>query len=473
MNSATVLKEVSQRILLPEVAVWFSKTFPLSALSKHATPQHPSSIPGISKGVVTTLEQEVTWAVAILQSNSKRLREYIEFKRRIAESLANGDFPEAQHILDDLTRSVCWSHSCLALKLFLISKTEGLEAQKRWLSGNILDRTKSPAAFFGYWLGVRQEPETDPRDFEAKIVQSVRSLNTENEDNTFLQHIFLARASPSDEEASLVQQLQAQSIIDMYEGLVSQLIDCAARCRENIRQYLEYLVPLMDSIGDWRQVRIEYILSGNIDAPSPHGTSGWSASRFIDQLRRSSSDTSRGSPAAYSEALGASVDMTRTDRENRSILGSLANSDVWSDMCVFLRSTCDLKLARTPEEIISLNRVKFLSDPCPSPYLAGYLQRTQMPASCHGAPQRDVIEQDYFNLARAVILKNYGDAKSLLSKIERESFQEDPQFLRIEIILALENKDWPHLAKRLNAATSITREVLFWGTLLRCRHRDN
>ncbi|HDZ51568.1 hypothetical protein LCGC14_0111240 [marine sediment metagenome] len=462
VTSAAVLKEVSPRVELPGVAVWFSKAFPLGALGKHATPRQPNAIPGISVGIASTLEREVIWAVAILQSNAQKLRDYIELKGRIEEYLARGDFAEAQRILDNLTQNVCWSHGCLALKLFLISKIEGLESQKNWLVENILGRTNSPAAFFGYWLGVRQEPETDPQDFETNIVQSVPNLFTVNEDNAFLRHILMARAASPDEEANLVQQLQAQSIIDMYEGLVSQLIDCSARHRESKRHYLNHLVPLMEDIGDWRQKGVEYLLSGNIDSETLDGASGWSASRFIDRLRHASTDSSSGDPAAYAEALGASIDMTRADRENRAILGSFAYSDVWSDMCVFLRATYDLKSARTSDEIISLNRIRFLSDKCPSPYVTGYVQQAQIPSAYHKALERSTFEHDYFYLARAVCSDNYQDAKSLLRKIEQDQIQEDPELLRLEIVLALENQDWPHLTKRLTAATSDNSEILYW-----------
>ena len=447
---------------LPGVAVWFSKAFPLGAFSKHATPRQPSSIPGISKGIATTLEREIIWAVAILQSNSSKLREYIRARQRIEGKLAHGEFSDAERLLDELTSKVCWSHSGLALKLFLVSNLKGLEAQKNWLVENILDRTNSPAAFFGYWLGVRQEPEADPQDFEAHIVQAVPNLYNASEDNAFLQHILMARAASPEEEASLVQQLQAQSIIDMYEGLVSQLIDTAAKGQNSCEYYLSHLVPLMEKIGDWRHEGVKSLLSGGSEIKIRDCDTAWSASRFIDTLRRGEESTLSGAPAAYGQALGASVDMTRPDRENRTILGSLAYSDVWSDMCIFLRATYNLKFARSSEEIVLLNRIRFIVDKRPSPYLSGYVQEAYEDNPHNEEFQMGVSDRDYFDLAHSVRSGNYQNAKSILSKVEERRVQEDPELLRLQTVLALENQDWPYLTKRLNAATLENRERLQW-----------
>ncbi|WP_179152794.1 hypothetical protein [Chromohalobacter israelensis] len=460
--SASVIKEASSLSKLLQNAVWFVRAFPYGEQVKHTLPNKPSAIPGISVGTSTSLEREIIWAVAILWTRSYKLSKYLSGKWEIEEFLADGEYFYAEQALNNLTNDVCWSHSSLALKLFLISENEGLEAQKDWVLVNILKKTKSPSAFFSYWLGVRQERGREPHDFESYFSQNFPVLYAESEESVFIQHILMARQANEYNEAKLIQQLQTQSIVDMYEGLVSHLINAACEYRESLRYYLKHLMPLMDHLDDFRSDKVRALLGNEGDISNLLSKGEWSASRFANEIRDGEKSRNFEPPKGYASGVLAATDLEKTERENRAFLGSLAYADVWSGMCSFLRATYQLRLVTKVKDVVALNRARFIFDRRPCAYLLGYVQDVTLESLGSSEYLSCDSSQMYFNVSRSIVKGDYERAKAILSDMAIMRGREDPEFLRLEIILALELSAWGHILERLYQALKKHKDCLSW-----------
>lgn len=460
--SATVLKELTPRDELARTAYWFSHAFPLGKMNKYILPKKPSSLPGVSVGHATDIEREVIWSTALLQSKFYQLRKYLCQKKIIERCLGEGEYKAAELELDKLTNRISWSHSFLALKLFLLSENEGLESQKDWIFENVLRITNSPAAFFSYWLGVRQETGRDPRDFENYLTQTIPSLYTTGEDDGFLQHILMARQASEKDEANLIQQLQTQSIIDMYEGLVSHFVTAACEARKSLKFYIQHLLPLMENLDDIRASKVKAILNDEEKFFEILNNKGWSASSFLNKMREGENPNIDNAPKIYADGIFAATDFKKTDRENRSLLGSLAYADVWNDMCAFLRATYQLRSATKVHEVVMLNRARFIYDVKPCPYLTGYIEGNELKNKYLDFYNLHGKDCKYFQISNFIVNGQYGCAKDLLADVAAERGHEDPEFLRTEIILSLEISDYSHMIERLYQALDKHKECLSW-----------
>ena len=459
--SIEILKHNLSASEATSIAAWLRHTQRLSSYFKYLVPISPSGLGGLSLGPTQSFATELNWAIGILKSERKRLELYLEFRQKLDSLISSGEFEAAKKKLSEISAELGWSHHMLGTMCFLVGQTEGLEAQKSWIEQQVFSRTNMPVVFFAYWLGVRTEPDSEPGVFERSLKSYIDDTG-DKEESTFLNHIFFGTAAPGETEAILVRQLQSQSLIDLYEGLVIQSIAASCDFRSSSELYYNKFLPFMRELGDDRATRISLAMGDGdalieLERESPE----WSPSQELNFLRNLSSKPSSPAPILLSELMTSIGSSELKDREVRTKLGAFAYASLWGKLSQIAGTAYRLRSATTLAEVLEQYRFRFIHDDGLDPFFCGLLHPAVVTAHFVGSgifsSRNDML---LFEFGRALANRELGKIKTLSSSIREIIGKEDAELLRIEIITYLEEGSYLSLIKRLYPLLSESDDIV-------------
>uniref|UniRef100_UPI00396CE3EF hypothetical protein n=1 Tax=Paracoccus sp. TaxID=267 RepID=UPI00396CE3EF len=372
---------------------WLRKTHPFSQYFKHLLPKSASTISGLKLGFTQGFDEEFFWALGILRSEKKALMVYVRQRRSFDIALEGGDFEQALLQLSEITRSVGWSHHALGTLCYLIGQTGGLEAQKDWIERNIFSETKAPISFFAYWMGVRAEPGADAGVFEASLKSYIRRIDNAEEE-VFLEHILLGSAASPEHEATLLRQLQSQSLVDLYEGLVSQAMAAASDFRSTSKMYFDEFMPLMKELRDERYLRISVAMGDLTAFEKIHSAeTGWSPSREVNFSKRLTSEPAHPAPKNFVDLIKSIRDTGSNEKALRAKLAKYTYSSLWSRLSQFAGTAHRLRSATSIDEILLQYRIRFLHDDGLDPFLLSVLHPQLVEEYLRDLSDRESLER--------------------------------------------------------------------------------
>ena len=426
-------------------------------------PRNPSNVGGLSLGSTQDVLNEMMWAIGILSAEQKILKGYISQKALLDSLMADGDYEAASVCLDNVVKLTGWSHLALGMKCYLIGQTEGLEAQKSWIASQVFERTSAPVVFFAYWVGVRTEPAGEPLVFERSIKQYIDSTMDE-EERVFLLHIMLGEPAPAASEALLLRQLQNQSVVDLYEGLVSQSIAAASDFRDSSQHFYEAFLPFMSEIGDQRAVSIAAAMGDERAFASLRSTlSEWTPSQELNFARTLALKPISKGPKAFKKLVHSFCNDALNDRELRSSLGMTAYSAVWSTFSQYAATAYRLKSTTSLEEAIFQYRIRFVHDGGLDPFLCGLLHPAIVAEHVDEAQfESNCRHVELFELGRALAAQDHSSIQGSCRNLTRSIGREDPELLRLEVISHIEEGSLLPLIKRLHPLISTSPELIQW-----------
>jgi hypothetical protein len=446
---------------MAEMSFWLRKTHALSPYFRYLIPRKPSGIGGLTLGNTQETREELLWSIGMLRAETSALSSYINGRHLVDRTLESGDFESAVIHLEEVIKTVGWSHYSLGTMCFLIGQTAGLEAQKDWIEKNIFSKTNAPIAFFAYWMGVRTEPDAEASVFERAIKSYIHRTDDE-EERVFLEHILLGNAAPSSMEATLIRQLQNQSLVDLYEGLVVQAMAAASDFRPTSELYFEFLLPLMQDVEDNRALRISAAMGdGEAFRSICSSVTSWSPSQEINFVRNLGSKTAELAPKNFKELVSSIGNIELNERELRSKLGSYTYASLWSSLSQFAGTAHRLRSATSIDEILLQYRFRFLHDVGVDPFLFGLLHPAVVAERLgEGLPFEQDEHAALLNFGRALASHDFPSIRVKCAELSEAIGAEDAELLRIEIITHLEEGSLLPLIKRLYPLIAKSDELI-------------
>lgn len=435
---------------LADMSSWLRTTHSLSPYFRHLIPRAPSRIGGLTLGNTQETQEELLWAIGILHAEKNLLTSYVKDRRLLNRALEDGDNDTALTHLDTMVKTVGWSHHALGTKCFLVGQTEGLEPQKDWIEEQVFSKTTAPIAFFAYWMGVRTEPGGETSVFETALKSYIQNIDNE-EEKVFLEHILLGSAAPPSLEATLIRQLQNQSLVDLYEGLVVQAMAAASEFRNTSEYYFSSLVPLMQELHDERSSRISAAM-GDREAFEiiRSNTNSWSPSQEINFVRKLNAKPAILAPESFKDLVRSIGNVEINERELRSKLGSYTYASLWSPLSQFAGTAHRLRQATSIDEILLQYRYRFLHDAGVDPFLFGLLHPAIVAERLGDVSTDELLENDMlFDFGRALASHDFSSIREKCAEIYRVNGVEDAELLRIEVVTYLEEGSLLPLVKRL------------------------
>lgn len=446
---------------IEEFSFWLRKTHALSPYFRHLIPRTPSRIGGLTLGNTQGISEELLWAMGILQAEKKSLETYVNIRHLLDYALEKGDYEHALIHIEAITKAVGWSHHTLGTMCYLIGQTQGLEAQKDWIDEQIFSKTKSPIAFFDYWLGVRTEPGAEASVFETSLKNYIRSIDNA-EEKVFLEHILFGKAASQKLEATLIRQLDNQSLVDLYEGLVVQAMAAASDFRSTSGLYFVSFIPFMQEVRDERALRIAAAMGSCGAFESIRSdTNEWSPSQEVNFVRRLSPKQVASAPKVFRDLVCSIGDIQVNEKDLRARLGQYTYASLWSRLSQFARTAHRLRLATSIEEILLQYRFRFLHDDGVDPFLFAVLHPAIVSERLNDWPARDNPKDDViFKLGKALVDRDFSLIRHYCSTIREVGGVEDAELLRIEIVTYLEEESYLSLVKRLYPLIADSDDVI-------------
>lgn len=426
-------------------------------------PRNPSNVGGLSLGSTQDVLNEMMWAIGILSAEQKILKRYIAQKASLDSIMADSDYEAASVCLENMVKLTGWSHFALGTKCYLIGQIEGLEAQKSWIASQVFDRTSAPVVFFAYWVGVRTEPAGEPLVFERSINQYIDNTMDE-EERIFLLHIMLGEPAPAASEALLLRQLQNQSVVDLYEGMVSQAVAAASDFRDSSQHYYNAFLPLMSEIGDQRAVSIAAAMGDERAFANLKSTlSDWTPSKELNFARTLAPEPTSKGPGSFKKLVHSFCNDSLNDRELRSSLGLTAYSAIWSTFSQYAATAYRLKSTTSLEDAIFQYRIRFVHDGGLDPFLCGLLHPAVVAEHIDEAQfEGNDKHVELFELGRALAAQDHSSIQAICRNLTNTIGREDPELLRLEVISHIEEGSLLPLIKRLYPLISTTPELIQW-----------
>lgn len=444
-----------------ELSFWLRKTHAASPRFRYLFPRTPSRIGGLTLGATQGVGEEFLWALGMLNAEKKSLQEYVNRRQHLDSALERGDFEKAQLQVEEIVKAVGWSHHILGTKCYLLGQSEGLEAQKEWIDEHIFAKTSSPIVFFAYWLGVRTEPDANANVFQTSIKSYIRTIN-DAEDEVFLRHVLLGSAASPDLEATLIRQLQNQSLVDLYEGLVIQAMAAASDFRSTSECYFSSFIPLMAELNDVRATRISAAMGDREAFEKLRAeTAQWRPTQELSFARQLASNPAEPAPQNFGELLSSIGSIGINERDFRTKLGQYTYASLWSRLSQFAGTAHRLRTATSIEDILLQYRFRFLNDGGFDPFLFGTLHPAVVSERLDDFSDRcEIQEMTTYQLGKALVDRDFSTIRASCSELREKIGKEDAELLRIEIVTYLEQEAYHCLVQRLYPLVAASDEVI-------------
>jgi hypothetical protein len=249
---------------LVQFASWFRITEPSILFAQKAI-----NIGDLCRGTILyhgTLADARKWAVAALSPHLETVRSYIDHRNTFESNVAAGLYEEALVALQALEQDVGFSIWSIEQKIFLLDRTSGLEAQKKY-SEEVLQQypERSLVSFLAHWISQRNESDEFASTLVRRLMYEVQHWDHDENLKCFLDYVLSENFDNSDASIKgILQRAATSSVIDLYEAFIhtsqAELVRTGMIASTSLKQAVRALV---DELPDWRLQNISEALSGH------------------------------------------------------------------------------------------------------------------------------------------------------------------------------------------------------------------
>lgn len=262
--SLDLVRSMTPTKQLASFAEWNARAYWNSGVLRGLSPKSPSEIndrPALSP---LSLERELEWVKGTINFNVAGLKRHIDLREKFDRALSRDNKLEALRVVDEMERNVGWSLDLMAFKIALLSDTEGLEAQKSWISNNTAQSKSLAARFFGYWFGVRAERLSNPAGYLQEIDRKIPAIANDDIGAVYLSYQLKGRVEKEADQVAALSSLNLHSFVDQYECCVHLAKEASVGRWASSSIWYHSFLPLMKELADSRYPKIA-VLFGAVE----------------------------------------------------------------------------------------------------------------------------------------------------------------------------------------------------------------
>lgn len=247
---------------LVQFADWFRLAEPQISLALKV-----ASIGDLCHGTILrhgTLEDARKWAVASLLPHVGTVRRYIEHRNAFERHVAAGHYELALINLETLEQDVGFSIWSIEQKIFLLHRTSGLEAQKKYTDELLkIYPERSLVSFLSHWISQRNESDEVAYTLVRRLMDQVQHWELSDNLKSFIDYILSENFDKSDASLKgILQRAAASSIIDLYEAFVhtsrAEIVRKGMAPNSGLKQSVRAIAM---ELSDWRLQNVFEMLS--------------------------------------------------------------------------------------------------------------------------------------------------------------------------------------------------------------------
>lgn len=208
-----------------------------------------------------SISTEMLWIASRLSIEIQNINKFLYYKKNIETQVLQGKYLHALGELDILENELGASLWSIKLRISLLQTTKGLEAQKQYTNEVRNVWTGGILSYIALFVSVRNEERTTI----AKFIDDMESkFSNPNFDTEIVPHLryHLLTELPKDENSAIDLLLMEQlgSIYDLYEVLVTMLLECLHEEKWVVKDdTLKGVISKLKSIQDLRLNKISEI----------------------------------------------------------------------------------------------------------------------------------------------------------------------------------------------------------------------
>lgn len=209
------------------------------------------------------------WISAVTNFKSEEVEKYNDFVLQVENFGSNfGDIHKAAITL--LSKTMV-SYAGLSTLLYSLSKSSGLDSQRRWMNEYLYVSNASLANVLFYFKGIASEGGRDPEDIRSTMYAALFVHIDNPEFAQLISNVILYTPVDLLEFKDIAKLMANQPVIDQYELAANVVCSnqhvLAGIHDENVNLFLDCMV----NTGDWRAQSIKYlsdeITSGHVYVP--------------------------------------------------------------------------------------------------------------------------------------------------------------------------------------------------------------
>ncbi len=243
----------------PALISWVKSAFHDStAIPRGALPDYSSFIIyEIDRPI--TLEKEIAWAVALINTEPLFIEKFLKLKATFEVALLENSLDLAESYLQEL-KTICGSSLWLIeTEIAFLQHKYGLERQKQYAKGLNENNPNSLAAVVAYHTSARNEVSVSAPGFVNSFRKRVTNWSTSSTVQEYILHRIEGSLGTSQETLANIARVNTSlSLVDSYEGLV-KILQHLCLSNQNVHNTLE-IRHILKNINNFDDYRIDKLL---------------------------------------------------------------------------------------------------------------------------------------------------------------------------------------------------------------------
>ena len=205
-----------------------------------------------------SISTEMLWIASRLSAEAQNINKFLSFKKNIEAQILKGKYIDVLSELAVLEKELGASLWSIKLRISLLQTSKGLEAQKQYTNEVRNVWTGGILSYIALFVSVRNEDRTTIGKFIDDIETKFSNPNIDPELVPHLRYHLLTEL-PKDEDSAIDLLLMEQmgSIYDLYELLVSMLLDNLHAKSWAIKD--NSLIEILKKLGNIQDLRLNKI----------------------------------------------------------------------------------------------------------------------------------------------------------------------------------------------------------------------
>ncbi len=217
-------------------------------------------------------EDEFLWAASRVALHADRLSQFAVYFHEASELVLGSQLREALKLLDHVEEHFGKSLWAIKLRMALLQRVDGFEAQKRYAMSILQSNTNQFVKFIVHYVSIRNESALSPGSFRSMYERHREAQPGTDDVEAYGRFHILPKLYLSSEDCAWVLNLEdAGSLIDLYEALLGLTAQLHALDQEAFQKVaLPGLRLLSDRITDRRLTSLTSSLNGKWTSLSTH-----------------------------------------------------------------------------------------------------------------------------------------------------------------------------------------------------------
>lgn len=213
-------------------------------------PRSSSQLPDYVLATEDSLENALKWQIAAICAGRSKIENHNRNAYACIEEIT--DYTSSLESANIEMQTCMWSYSAASQALFSLAKTNGLEAQRRWMKGSFYVSNPSISNIILYSKGIASEGDRHPLDIMEVLNRFIFSKIIDEELNLLLYYLTFNPPLNLDVAAKLSPLLLYFPLVDQYEFLANLITSDPKSSGPEGLPYTREFIELLSITGDWR-----------------------------------------------------------------------------------------------------------------------------------------------------------------------------------------------------------------------------